>query len=405
MQILFLTIGAVKSFNNNGAYTDLLKRFSKEGHKVYVVGAVEKRENLPTTYTSEYGINILNVRVGNITKTNLIEKGISTLTIGKLYNKAISKYLRDVKFDLILYSTPPITIVSSVKKMKKKHNAKTYLMLKDIFPQNAMDIGILSSRGIKGLIFKYFCVVENRLYNASDKIGCMSQANVDYMINNTNVNINKLEICPNTIDLVNEKYLTNDKKILNKYAIPNGKHILLYGGNFGRPQNVDYIIEAIDRCKMIENVHFVLCGSGTDFYKIEDYCKSKNPKHVTLIKHLPYEEYIKLIQACDVGLLFLDYRFTIPNFPSRLLDYINYGLPIIAATDCNTDVGKTIEQGEFGWWIESRNPECFERLVVDIFSDSNFERKYIKMSFNAREYLINNFETGIAYSRIVNSIN
>lgn len=402
MRVLFLTIGAVYNFDNSGAYTDLLKKFKNEGHEVYVVGAVEKRTGKETQLTIEHGINVLRVKVGNITKTNLIEKGISTLTIGPHYQTAILKYWGNISFDLILYTTPPITIVGLVSKLKKEYNAYTYLLLKDIFPQNAIDIGILSKKGWKGIVYKYFKLVERRLYKVSDKIGCMSQANVDYVKSqNKEVPTEKLEICPNTIDVIPESAFCVDKELLKEYKLPQDKYLLLYGGNFGKPQNVDYIIKAIDGCKNVKNIHFVLCGSGTDFGKIENYLKNRTPNHVTVIPHLPYEEYARLVASCDVGLLFLDYRFTIPNFPSRLLDYMNYGLPVFAATDANTDVGKTIVDGDFGWWCESKEPEEFVKLIKNVFESQNVDEIMKTKSENARSNLKKEFETVRAYNTIV----
>ena len=120
MRILFLTIGSVYNFDSSGVYIDLLKRFATEGHEVYVVGAIERRIGRETQETVEHGINVLRVRTGNITKTNLIEKGISTLTIGRQYEKAIFRYWKDITFDLIIYTTPPITIAGLVKKIKRK---------------------------------------------------------------------------------------------------------------------------------------------------------------------------------------------------------------------------------------------------------------------------------------------
>lgn len=402
MRVLFLTIGAVYNFDNSGAYTDLLKKFKNEGHEVYVVGAVEKRTGKETQLTIEHGINVLRVKVGNITKTNLIEKGISTLTIGSHYQAAILKYWGNVSFDLILYTTPPITIVGLVSKLKKEYNAYTYLLLKDIFPQNAIDIGILSKKGWKGIIYQYFRLVEKRLYKVTDKIGCMSQANVDFVKeHNQEIPSEKLEICPNTIDVIPLEKISSDADIFNKYRIPKDKKVLLYGGNFGKPQNVDYIIEAIDSCSHIDKVHFVLCGSGTDFHKIESYINNRKPKHVTVVNQLPYEEYAKLVSSCDIGLLFLDYRFTIPNFPSRLLDYMNYGLPVIAATDVNTDVGKVIVDGGFGWWCESKDSQDFVDLIESIFSDKDMVDNLAEKSKSARIYLEKEYETGRAYSTIM----
>ena len=403
MRILFLTIGAVYNFSHSGAYTDLLKKFAKEGHKVYVVGALEKRNGRATELGIEEGINVLRVRVGNITKTNLIEKGISTLTLGYLYKKAIDKYWSQLSFDLILYTTPPITIAGLVSKLKKKYNAYTYLLLKDIFPQNAIDIGILSPKGWKGIVYRYFKYIERQLYSISDKIGCMSNANIDFILkNNKEIAKDKIELCPNTIDFVHESEIHRDDAILEKYKIPKDKYLLLYGGNFGKPQNVDYVIEAIDRCSDIEAVHFILCGSGTEFSKIDLYIKNANPKHVTIIDCLlPYEEYSCLVASCDVGLLFLDYRFTIPNFPSRLLDYMNYGLPVIAATDINTDVGRIIMEENFGWWVESKNPQEFRNLISSIFESKQIEDELQEKSRNARNCLKRNYVTDVAYSAIV----
>ena len=403
MRILFLTIGAVYNFSHSGAYTDLLKKFAKEGHKVYVVGALEKRNGRATELEIEEGINVLRVRVGNITKTNLIEKGISTLTLGYLYKKAIDKYWSQLSFDLILYTTPPITIAGLVSELKKKYNAYTYLLLKDIFPQNAIDIGILSRKGWKGIVYRYFKCIERQLYSISDKIGCMSNANIDFILkNNREIAKDKIELCPNTIDFVHETEIRRDDAILEKYKIPKDKYLLLYGGNFGKPQNVDYVIEAIDRCSDIEAVHFILCGSGTEFSKIDLYIKNVNPKHVTVIDCLlPYEEYSCLVASCDVGLLFLDYRFTIPNFPSRLLDYMNYGLPVIAATDINTDVGRIIMEENFGWWVESKNPQEFRNLISSIFESNQIEDELQEKSRNARNCLKRNYVTDVAYNAIV----
>src|SRR5699024_9539288 len=121
----------------------------------------------------------------------------STINIGRQLKKNISKYFKDIKFDLILYSTPPITFVSVIEYLKKRDAAKTYLLLKDIFPQNAIDLEMF---GKNGIIYKYFRMLEKKLYKVSDKIGVMSKANLEYLIDkNEFLDESKIEICPNTI--------------------------------------------------------------------------------------------------------------------------------------------------------------------------------------------------------------
>lgn len=404
MKVLFITIGAVANLADRGVYTDLLRKFKSEGHQVYVVGALEKRTGMSTYLSTEYGIKILRVRTGNITKSKLLEKGIATIRLGRQYQKAIMKHYKNIEFDLILYTTPPITIANLITKVKRKCNAFTYLLLKDIFPQNSVDLNMLSTRGYKGIIYWYFRYIEKKLYKVSDKIGCMSKANIEFLHEyNPDIPLWKIEECPNTIDPMNEKPVINREEILMKYNIPTNKYILMYGGNFGRPQNVEYIVKVLKRCNDINNIHFIMCGAGTDFYKLENYYKQYSPNHITIISQLPYKEYVNLLSACDVGLLFLDYRFTIPNFPSRLLDYMNYRLPVIAATDKNTDVGKVIEDNGFGWWIESKEPEEFYEFLKKTFSGDDIKERLQKMSKMSKKCLEEKYTTEHSYEKIMDS--
>ena len=140
MNVLFLTIGRLNDINDHGIYSDLLRAFRNHGHQVYHVSTYERRTGKSTTYSKEDNTFALRVKVGNLTKCNTIEKGISTLLIEKQFLSAIRKYLSHVRFDLILYSTPPITLANVISHIKKRDGAKTYLLLKDIFPQKAVDI-------------------------------------------------------------------------------------------------------------------------------------------------------------------------------------------------------------------------------------------------------------------------
>ncbi len=364
MNILFLSLERYWSITEHKLYTDLLRKFIEGGHKVYSLSPVERREHKKGGVIKEGNSTIIKVNIGNIQKTNIVEKGISTLLIERQYLATICKYLNHVKFDLVLYPTPPITFVNVVEYIKKRDGAYAYLMLKDIFPQNAVDIGMMTKDGIKGLLYKYFRNKEKKLYAVSDKIGCMSQANVEYVLrHNAEVSPDKVEICPNCIE-VQDFQLSDDEKIKmrEKYGIPTDKKVFVYGGNLGRPQGIPFIIECLKLCKN-DDAYFLIVGDGTEFGKLDNYVKTERPSNVKLMKRLPKDDYDRMIAACDVGLIFLDHSFTIPNFPSRLLAYMQAGLPVIAATDPNTDIGKVITEGGFGWWCESNNVETFEKII------------------------------------------
>lgn len=365
MNLLFLTLLEFESLQERNIYTDLLREFVKNGHHVYAISPVEKRQHQATHLIEEENATILRLQIGNTQKTNIIEKGISTVVIEPTFKKAIKQYFSTVKFDLVLYSTPPITLVSAIEYVKKRDGAKTYLLLKDIFPQNAVDIGLMSKTGVKGFLYKHFRKQEKKLYAISDRIGCMSQANVDYVIkHNPEINPAIIEVCPNSIDVI-DKSIDEDtrKKIREKYDIPVDKNVFVYGGNLGKPQGIPFLIECLRKCEGLADIFFLIVGDGTEFRLLKDFVEREKPTNVRLMQRLPKNDYDTMVGACDVGLLFLDHRFTIPNFPSRLLSYMQAKLPVLACTDPNTDIGKVITEGEFGWWCESDNAgKIYEKI-------------------------------------------
>ena len=273
MNILFLSLGKYTSLKDCGLYSDLLKNLVADGHSLFVVSPLERREHKKTFVCNDGGCAFLNVKTLNIQKTNLFEKGLGTITLPRRFLRGINKYFKNVTFDLIIYPTPPITIYGVVKKIKKKHNAKTYLMLKDIFPQNAVDLEILKTSGVKGIIYNFFRKTEKKLYYISDKIGCMSKANCDYLLeHNPYLPADRVEIFPNCINPATKKLSKKEIQIIRKiYDIPLSKKIFVYGGNLGKPQNLNFVIECIDKCKDIDEAYFLIIGNGTEKNTIINY--------------------------------------------------------------------------------------------------------------------------------------
>lgn len=399
--ILFLSFIKYKTINIHDFYADILRNYVKDGHHVYVVSPVEAKYNVETSVLKEVGCDILQVKIGGYFNVNSIRKGITLIEIEHQVISAIKKYWSSVKFDMVLYATPPISFAKVIQYIKKRDNAVSYLMLKDIFPQNAVDLGMMSKTGIKSVLYKYFRNQERQLYRYSDKIGCMSQANVDYVIkHNPEVDSNKLEICPNCIEPQDMSISDEERnEIRKKYNIPLDKTVFVYGGNLGKPQGIPFIIECLKNQKDNNDAYFLMVGGGTEFEKLHSFFNDEKPKNMKLMSKLPKDDYDKMVAACDIGLIFLDCRFTIPNFPSRLLSYMQAKLPVIAATDSNTDIGKVITQGGFGWWCKSNNARAFAELVNRALCADLDE-----MKINEEKYLIENYTADKVYKNIGKSV-
>ncbi len=368
MNILFLTMSSFSSLDIHNIYTDLMLDLIDNGHHPYIVVPFEKQTGERTELVDRKDHHFLKVSVGNMTDVSFLEKGISTVSLCNKYVHAVLKYLDGVKIDLILYSTPPITLANAVLRLKQKWNCKTYLMLKDIFPQNAVDIGIIKQGG---LIYRYFRKKEKKLYKYSDSIGCMSPKNIEYLKkNNPEIKEEIIELCPNAISP--EPIIESDEKtkseIRNRYSIPTDSLVFMYGGNLGKPQGVLHIAECLKRVDCLEEAYTVICGKGSEYSYLERYVKENGIKHTILINGLAKKDYDLLLSTCDVGLVFLDYRFTIPNFPSRVLSYMEQAKPVITCTDPNTDIGEMVTDNGFGWSCLSNNVDsffdCYEKAIA-----------------------------------------
>jgi hypothetical protein len=401
MQVLFLTLFKINSLNERGIYTDLLRKFSEEGHVVTVVCPTERRERKPTTLIREGASSVLMVKTLNFQKTNIIEKGVGTLAIEYQFLNAIKKHFNATKFDVVLYSTPPITFSKVIQYVKKRDNAYAYLLLKDIFPQNAVDMQMMKENS---LLHKLFLKKEKKLYTISDTIGCMSPANKDYILkHNPEIDSSKVEVNPNSIQPVAFNQTVEEKNsIKSKYGLPLDQKIFVYGGNLGVPQGLDFLLETIAKVKK-EKAFFLIVGSGTMYSKMEKWFQKEQPSNVKLLAELPKKDYDNLLGACDVGLIFLNKNFTIPNFPSRLLSYLEMRMPVIAATDTSTDIGQIIEESGCGKWVLSGDVEKMHKIITTFVTCNSNDLEQKRK--NAYQLLKDKYLVKYSYNLIVSKIN
>lgn len=392
MNILFLTVSRITDISASGIYTDLLRCFQSHGHTISIICPLERRFGSNTIFQSKDGVDILQVKTLNIQKTHFIEKGVGTLLIDYQYIKGLKRYFASKKFDLILYATPPITLVKTIQFIKQRDNAYAYLMLKDIFPQNAVDLQMFSKTS---LFYKYFRTKEKKLYEISDYIGCMSPANENYVLTNNNqIDKTKVGLCANSIDISRIKSVVIDKK-------EDAPVHFIYGGNLGKPQGLSFLIEILDYYRDNADIKFTIVGSGTELSYLENKFLQSNYNNATLLSQLPKEEYENLVAVADVGMVFLDARFTIPNFPSRLLSYLQNRLPVFCAVDKVTDIGDIAITNGFGFGcIHGDIKQATETIDIILKNKHDLSR----MGELGYQYLIANYSVEFSYEGIISLI-
>ena len=385
MKVLYIATSFPEPTKGATIYTDLAEALHEAGHEITVAVTEQVRNKKRTELNNERGFDVLRIVTGNYYDVGTIEKGITTLKIPLLMRQGIKRSLSNRNFDFILFEAPPVTNAGLVAWAKKKFNCPAYLMLKDIFPQNAVDLGVIKRNG---LLFKYFSLKERKLYQTADFIGCMSLANKNYIIkHNSWLGLEKVEIFPNTKKLT-DNIKSDGFPMRGSYGIPQETCVFLFGGNMGRPQYIELLCKAIKGCKEENGIYFIFVGRGTDRYKLEQTIRENDIKNALVMENLPRSEYEQVTKECDVGLIVLAPRFTIPNYPSRILSYMEYAKPVLAATDKVTDLKNLIEEAQCGDWVWSGDADAFVAKIKEIANS----KELLTLGSNGRKYIEDKFK-------------
>ncbi len=392
MRILFLF--QIFDYKKSTIYLDLVRECRDRGHAVSVI-AGNTDKSLPVGVVDVEGIRTVYMQLEDQFGAGSAKKALIQMSIPGRMKSILKDGFNGEVFDIIAYPTPPITLAPVLKYCKKHYkSAIRYLMLKDIFPQNAVDLGMFSS---SGLIYRYYRKMEKQLYEYSDRIGCMSEANIRYLkAANPEIEDKKLEYFPNTAAVKEQS--AEGPEIKDALKRPDdGRLRIVFGGNMGRPQDVEGLLASIHECGKradLSDVFFYFYGDGSESGKIEEYIEREKPANLIYKHQLPRDEYEKSLKNADVGMISLADCFTIPNFPSRLLSYMQIAKPVFAVTDAATDIPECItEEARCGYAVRAGNRDAF---LEGIYWLKSHKKDLPELGMNGRRYFERYFNVGVS---------
>ncbi len=381
MNILILTIAFPDLEEGANLYSDLAIELAGRGHAVYVAALLERKARRNTNLRTQHGVQILRVRSGDLFEVGFLRKGLTMLSLERDFRRAIRATWGSVRFELLVYPTPPVTFVGLVEELKREQGAATYLILRDIFPQNALDVGIMR----KGLAYRYFRSVESRLYAVSDRIGCMSPANAAW-VRCHGVPAEKIEVLPNWRRV--REVLAGPGRDMRKEWGLEGKFLAVFGGVLGIAQELEFLLELARDCRDREEIAFVLVGEGNQKEKLQAIAARYGIDNVLFKERLSSRDFARLLRQADVGLVNLNRRFTIPNYPSKVLDYFEAEIPVLASLDRATDFGAMLDASGAGLWSLTGDLAAYRRNLDRLMADPGLRRemgrcgrKYLKQHF------------------------
>jgi len=393
--ILFISI-AWPARGERNLYSDLIHEFLKKGHQVYVVCNDEQASHTHAEQVD--GIHVLRVKSSKLRKAAKFQKAIALFTLGKKFKIELVKQYPDLHIDMILGHSPPITLSRLYGSLKRRYNAPVYYLLKDIWPDGPADLKIIRRNG---LIYKYFRSHERRTYRTVDFIGCMSPKNVDYIRErNRFLPAEKVEVCPNTITPRKLSMDESKSVIRAKHNIPEDARIFIFSGNLGRAHGLDFYLQAIEQLKDQKDAFFLIGGSGQYFNFLEREIVARGITNIGIYSRLPAEEFDQLLQACDVGVVLLSASYTVPQFPSRLLAYLEAGLAVFCVVNRDTDIGSIVEKKRCGLSVIHGDMEAFKKAVA-YFCEADNSEVIEKMGSNSLDLLHEDYSSENSYNIIM----
>ena len=366
MKILFFTLVKISSIDEGGIYVDMVREFTKRGHQIdYYFPFSEKINHR----NKDNSINSIFIKQ-KFQKTNSnFLRYLAYKIIEYRFSRLIQKF--ENKYDLLILVTPSIFQHKIVKSFKSKFkSAKIILLLKDIFPDNARDLGFFKKIPFGSILFKYFKLLESNFYSSVDYIGCMNKQNFTYILNNYPHIKKKLFISYNSIHFKDVNKTLSRKEL----GIPNDKIIFIYTGNIGKPQGFEFFANYIINSP--DNFYFIFIGSGTEESSLHKKLKFIPEKATFLNSNIDKNLIDQYMLNSNFGLILLNPNFKVPNFPSKLLTYINVNLPIIALTETGNYVELIIKNYDIGYHqTMNKIKGSFDNIITQrVFPAENFNK-------------------------------
>ena len=254
---------------------ELALELKNNSHEVLVLTPKPMQKELLTVQKID-GISVLFFRSGKIKNVGKVKRAINESLLSYQAFKSSKKYLKKNRCDGIIYFSPSIFFGSLVKKLTALWNCKSYLILRDIFPQWAVDNNLIKENS---LVHWYFNFFEKINYKSADKIGVMSKSNLEFF-KSKNINSSKFEVLYNWSQIVEVQKAENNFR--NKLNLKN-KIVLFYGGNIGYAQQMINLINLAKKFKKNSSVHFLFVGQGDEVELLLKEVSNNKLKNITYL--------------------------------------------------------------------------------------------------------------------------
>jgi glycosyltransferase involved in cell wall biosynthesis len=376
---------------------ELAAEFVKQGHTAVIIAPGKPKQTVRLNKSIIDDITYWKFKSGKLRGQGKLKRAINETLLSFNAWLAIRHEVEKEPFDGVVYYSPSIFFGPLVNKIKTKNSCKSYLILRDMFPQWTVDEGLIRKGS---LIEKYFCYFENINYRASDSIGLMSPKNLT-LFTDKHKDKFKTHVLYNWAD-TNTSLVRGDSENLRETYGLQDKVIFFYGGNIGHAQDMANLLRLAHSMIDVTNAHFIFLGQGDEVALVKETIESNNLTNTTLLGSVSQARYKEILTQVDVGLFSLAASHKTHNFPGKLLGYMVAALPIVGSINEGNDLSEVITEAEAGYILVNGQDAEFCNAVKALSADENLRKQ---IGDNANRLLASQFSVNSAANTILNNLN
>lgn len=373
---------------------DLASEFLRQGIQPTVISSDAGLNELSVLKMCD-GINVLRLKTPEHKRVGKIRRTIAEFLMPFYMIRNFKKSnLAQMNWDAIIWYSPTIFLGPFIWYLKRKSDCPSYLILRDIFPAWALDLGLIK----KGVAYYFFKFFEKLQYQIADCIGVQSYGNLKYF-EPFSLKIKKIEVLNNWLT---PKPITGCSISVSNTAIA-GRKIFVYAGNMGIAQGMGDLLLLAEALISRSDIGFLFVGRGSDLEQLKSNARNRALHNVVFFDEINSEEIPGLYAQCHVGLIALDVRHKTHNIPGKFLSYLQSGLPVMAIVNDGNDIIPIIENFQVGRVTTERSNKKFQLLAESILEENflNYNETKLRCAKLASEM----FSSQSAVKQIIESLN
>lgn len=279
--------------------------------------------------------------------------------------RALRRHLDVGSYDAVVAWTPALTVREPLRYAIARGVRHRVLFIYDFFPMSHREAGLVP----RGPVYRLAKSLEDALYRTFTAIICNLPGNVDYLRQHYPVTDRQTIVSTPLWSDTSPPTLEPRHLVRARLNLPSDRPIAIFGGQISEGRGVEQMLGAA-RIAAAEgsNLLFLFIGDGRLRPMVE--AEAALCANVRLLPPVGREDYLSVVGACDVGMVATVKEFSSFSFPTKTIDYLRAGLPIVAAVEAGSDYFDILARYRVGEGVRSGDADAFYRAVARLAGDA-----------------------------------